>query len=59
MIMYGQMKKYKESLKTMQGPYKPNDFKQHVDIKGIMKYAEKKGVKVVDLTDNEKKAFLK
>ena len=54
--MNGQMKKYKDSLSTMQGPIL---LRQCPDIRGLMKYAKKKGVKVIDLSEDEKASFIK
>ena len=56
--MNGQMKKYKESLKNMGKPIMLKDVKQRVNIKGIMEYAKKKGVKVAELSDEEKSKFM-
>ncbi len=58
--MNGQMKKYKDSLSTMQGPILLSqcpDIK--LDLRGLMKYAKKKGVKVIDLSEDEKASFVK
>lgn len=59
MIMYGQMKKYNEILKKMNRPIELEDMKQKLDLRGVMDYAEKKGVKVSELSAKEKKVFLK
>lgn len=65
MIMNGQMRKYdfaayREQLKKMSGPVKGSELPQvKLDLKGIRKYAEKKGVSVSDLSDTEKRLFLK
>lgn len=58
--MNGQMKRYKESLKTMQGPILLSqcpDIK--LDLRGLMKYAKEKGVKVIELSEAEKSRFIK
>ncbi len=58
--MNGQMKKYKDSLKTMQGPILLSqcpDIK--LDLRGLMKYAKEKGVKVIELSEDEKSHFIK
>ncbi len=58
--MNGQMKKYKDSLSTMQGPILLSqcpDIK--LDLRGLMKYAKEKGVKVIDLSEDEKASFVK
>lgn len=57
--MLGQMKKYKESLEKTAQPVLPSEIHQKMDLQGLMKYAKEKGVKVVQLTEKEKKAFLK
>lgn len=57
--MYGQMKKYNEILKKMNRPIELEDMKQKLDLRGVMDYAEKKGVKVSELSAKEKKVFLK
>lgn len=58
--MNGQMEKYKDSLITMQGPILLSqcpDIK--LDLRGLMKYAKEKGVKVIDLSEDEKASFVK
>ena len=60
MIMNGQMKKYRESLANMSEPVLLSQCpKIHLDLKGLMLYAKEKGVKVVELTEKEKAAFIK
>lgn len=57
--MNGQMKKYRESLEAMQGPILLNqcpDIK--MDLRRLMKYAKKKGVRVIDLSEDEKSNFI-
>ena len=57
--MNGQMKKYKDSLNTMQGPIllsQCQDIKLY--LRGLMKYAKEKGVKVIDLSEDEKSYFI-
>lgn len=57
--MFGQMKRYKESLKRTPGPIPLNQCPNvKLDLRGLMEYAEKKGVKVIDLTEEEKAAFI-
>ncbi len=59
MIMLGQMKRYKDSLKAMQGPILLNqcpDIK--LDLCGLMKYAKENGVKVIELSEDEKSHFI-
>ena len=58
--MNGHMKIYKDSLSSMQGPILLSqcpDIK--LDLRGLIKYAKKKGVKVIDLTEGEKASFVK
>lgn len=58
--MNGQMKKYKESLLHMPEPILLSQCsKIKLDLRGLMQYAKEKGVKVIDLTENEKAAFIK
>lgn len=59
MIMNGQMKKYKESLAKTSGPILLSQITQKMDLRGLMKYAKEKGVKVEQLSKEEKFAFLK
>lgn len=60
MIMNGQMKKYKDSLNTMQGPILLSQCPNiKLDLHGLMKYAKEKGVKVIDLSEDEKALFVK
>lgn len=57
--MTGQMKKYKESLATMPEPILLSQIKQKMDMRGLMEYARKKGVKVAQLTEQERLSFMK
>lgn len=57
--MNGQMKKYKESLAKTSGPILLSQITQKMDLRGLMKYAKEKGVKVEQLSKEEKFAFLK
>ncbi|MBO5516483.1 MAG: hypothetical protein J6A42_00140 [Firmicutes bacterium] len=57
--MNGQMKRYKESLAKTPGPIGQDQFpKIKLDLRGLMKYAKDKGLKVVDLSEEEKKMFI-
>ena len=58
MIMIGQMTKYKESLRHMPEPVMLSQIQRKVDLRGLMKYAKEKGVKVTQLTKEEKNRFL-
>mgnify|MGYP000299705383 CR=1 FL=1 len=55
--MTGQMTKYKESLRHMPEPIMLSKFKK-VDLRGLMNYAKEKGIKVTQLTNEEKNRFL-
>lgn len=56
--MSGQMKKYKESLKTMPEPICLSEIQKKLDLRGLMDYARLKGKKVVELSESEKAMFL-
>ena len=56
--MNGQMKKYRESLSVTPEPILLSQCPQiKLDLRGLMKYAKNQGKKVVELTEEEKKAF--
>lgn len=57
--MNGQMKKYRESLKRTPEPIMLSQIQQKMDLHGLMEYAKKKGMKVVELTEKEKMSFMK
>lgn len=58
--MYGQMKKYKESLINTPEPIMPSQLPQiALDLRGMMEYAKSLGKKVVELTESEKQMFVK
>ena len=60
MIMNGQMRRYKESLAKMSDPVLLSQCpKVRLDLRGLMRYAKEKGVKVTDLTEKEKAVFIK
>ena len=59
MTMNGRMKKYKESLKRTSEPILLSQITRKMDLRGIMKYAKEKGVKVEQLTMEEKMIFMK
>ena len=57
--MNGLMKKYKESLENMSEPILLSDCKHvKMDLSGLMKYAKSKGMKVADLSSEEKAKFI-
>lgn len=53
------MKKYKESLALMPEPIMLSQMKQKMDLRGLMEYARRKGVKVAELTEKERLSFMK
>ena len=58
--MNGPMKKYKESLANMPDHILLSQCpKLRLDLKGLMQYAKEKGVKVIELSEKEKAAFIK
>ena len=59
MIMNGQMKKYNQSLKSTSSPILLSQMTKKVNIRNLMTYAKKKGVKVADLSEEEKMSFIK
>ena len=59
MTMSGQMKKYKESLAKTPEPILLSQIHQKMDLRGIMLYARRKGIKVSQLTNSEKMLFMK
>ncbi len=57
--MNGQMKRYKESLAKMPEPILLSQCpKIKLDLRGLMQNAKEKGVKVIELTEKEKAAFI-
>lgn len=57
--MNGQMRRYKESLAKMPEPILLSQSpKIKLDLRGLMQYAKKKGVKVIELTEKEKAMFV-
>lgn len=57
--MNGQMKRYKESLANMSEPILLSQCpKVKLNLRGLMQYAREKGVKVIELTEKEKAAFI-
>ena len=57
--MNGQMKRYKESLAKTSGPILLSQMTQKMDLRGLMKYAKEKCVKVAQLSNEEKMSFIK
>lgn len=56
--MNGQMRKYKESLARTEPPVLLSQMKQRLNLKALLEYARQKGVKVIELTEQEKMAFI-
>ena len=56
--MSGQMRKYKESLKDTPNPILLSQISKKIDLRGIMNYAKKKGIKVSQLSESEKLKFI-
>lgn len=57
--MNGQMKKYKASLANTTEPILLSQMDFYMDIRGVITYAQSKGVKVCNLSEEEKQAFIK
>ena len=57
--MTGQMKKYKESLAVSPEPIMFSQITKKMDLRGLMEYAEEKGMKVSQLTEKERLSFMK
>jgi len=53
------MKNYRESLKNTTGPISIANLEYTCDIPAIFAYAKTKGVSVTELTEAEKRQFLK
>ena len=56
--MSGQMKKYKESLEDTPNSILLSQISKKIDLRGIMNYAKKKGIKVSQLSESEKLKFI-
>ena len=51
---------YENTIKTMTGPIAASDLPDvQINYKGLLEYAEKKGVPVIDLSESEKSRFVK
>ena len=59
MIMTGQMKKYRESLKKTPEPILMSQIQQKMDLRGLMAYAKERGMKVAELSEQERMSFVK
>jgi hypothetical protein len=59
MIMTGQMKRYRESLKETPEPILLSQIQTKMDLRGLMKYAKEKGKKVMELSEEERRSFIR
>ena len=57
--MNGQMRNYERYLKSLEGMEEPMIPEVIFDMRGAVEYAEKKDMKVSQLSDAEKKMFVK
>lgn len=57
--MTGQMKRYRESLKETQEPILLSQIQTKMDLRGLMKYAKEKGKKVMELSEEERRSFIR
>ena len=57
--MSGQMKNYERYLKSLEGMEEPIVPDVVFDMRGAIEYAMKKGLKISQLSDEEKKMFVK
>ena len=59
MSMTGQMKRYRESLKKTPDPILLSQIQKKMDLRGLMTYAKERGMKVAELSDQERMSFVK
>ncbi len=57
--MNGQMKKYRDSLKKTPNPILLSQIQEKMDLRGLMDYAKERGMKVEELSEQEKMSFVK
>ena len=57
--MTGQMKRYRESLKETPEPILLSQIQTKMDLRGLMKYAKEKGKKVMELSEEERRYFIR
>lgn len=57
--MNGQMKRYSKSLKNMSEPVLLSQIGKTMDLRGLMRYAKEKGMKVTQLTEEERLSFVR
>lgn len=57
--MSGQMMNYKISLRNSMNPIMPSELPDvRIDYKGLLEFAKQKGVRVIELTEEEKNRFV-
>lgn len=58
--MNGLMQRYNESLKNMSEPINLSQIRTiKMDLRGLLRYADEKGVAVIELSESEKAPFIK
>lgn len=57
--MTGQMKRYRESLKETPEPILLSQIQTKMDLRGLMKYEKEKGKKVMELSEEERRSFIR
>lgn len=57
--MTGQMKRYRESLKETPETILLSQIQTKMDLRGLMKYAKEKGKKVMELSEEERRSFIR
>ena len=57
--MTGQMKRYRESLKETPEPILLSQIQTKMDLRGLMKYAKEKGKKGMELSEEERRSFIR
>lgn len=59
MSMTGQMKRYRELLKKTPDPILLSQIQKKMDLRGLMTYAKERGMKVAELSEQERMSFVK
>lgn len=59
MSMTGQMKRYRELLKKTPDPILLSQIQKKMDLRGLMTYAQERGMKVAELSEQERMSFVK
>ena len=57
--MTGQMKRYRESLKETPEPILLSQIQTKMDLRGLMKKKKEKGKKVMELSEEERRSFIR